>query len=159
MCDHVFVENDVVVGDRVTVKSGVQLWDGIRVADDVFIGPNATFTNDRFPRSKVYPERFPVTTIAAASTMPVNIGSSAAPSGVRRCRVLRERAASSTRPPSCAAAVSRSKSRSSSRRPGSTNPRRPDFWKHWTERVMRRPVVSLAAGAAFLARRRPQMRR
>lgn len=52
ICAHVFIENDVVLGDRVTVKSGVQLWDGLRVADDVFIGPNATFTNDRFPRSR-----------------------------------------------------------------------------------------------------------
>lgn len=54
ICDHVFVENDVVIGDRVTVKCGVQLWDGMRVADDVFIGPNATFSNDKFPRSKQY---------------------------------------------------------------------------------------------------------
>jgi len=52
ICDHVFIENDVVLGDRVTVKCGVQLWNGLRVADDVFIGPNATFTNDPFPRSK-----------------------------------------------------------------------------------------------------------
>ncbi len=52
ICDHVFIENDVIVGDRVTVKCGVQLWDGLRVGNDVFIGPNATFTNDRFPRSK-----------------------------------------------------------------------------------------------------------
>ncbi|HEY6943235.1 WxcM-like domain-containing protein [Dokdonella sp.] len=58
VCDHVFVENDVVVGDRVTIKCGVQLWDGVRVGNDVFIGPNATFTNDRFPRSKAYPEQF-----------------------------------------------------------------------------------------------------
>lgn len=56
ICSHCFIENDVVVGDRVTVKSGVQLWDGLRVGDDVFIGPNATFTNDRHPRSRVYPE-------------------------------------------------------------------------------------------------------
>jgi UDP-2-acetamido-3-amino-2,3-dideoxy-glucuronate N-acetyltransferase len=49
---HCFIENDVVVGDRVTVKCGVQLWDGMTVEDDVFIGPNATFTNDRRPRSK-----------------------------------------------------------------------------------------------------------
>lgn len=49
---HCFVENDVVVGDRVTVKCGVQLWDGITIENDVFIGPNATFTNDRHPRSK-----------------------------------------------------------------------------------------------------------
>src|SRR6188474_2402828 len=54
ICDHVFIENDVVVGDRVTIKCGVQLWDGLRVADDVFIGPNATFSNDKYPRSKQY---------------------------------------------------------------------------------------------------------
>jgi acetyltransferase-like isoleucine patch superfamily enzyme/dTDP-4-dehydrorhamnose 3,5-epimerase-like enzyme len=54
ICDHVFIENDVIVGDRVTVKSGVQLWDGLRVADDAFIGPNATFSNDKYPRSKHY---------------------------------------------------------------------------------------------------------
>ena len=53
ICDHVFIENDVVVGDRVTIKSGVQLWDGLRVAADVFIGPNATF-NDKYPKSKQY---------------------------------------------------------------------------------------------------------
>lgn len=54
VCDHVFIENDVRIGDRVTIKSGVQLWDGLRVADDVFIGPNASFSNDKFPRSKQY---------------------------------------------------------------------------------------------------------
>lgn len=63
VCDHVFIENDVVLGDRVTVKSGVQLWDGLRVEDDVFIGPNASFVNDPFPRSKVRPERFLTTTL------------------------------------------------------------------------------------------------
>jgi acetyltransferase-like isoleucine patch superfamily enzyme/dTDP-4-dehydrorhamnose 3,5-epimerase-like enzyme len=54
ICDHVFIENDVVLGDRVTVKCGVQLWDGLRIADDVFIGPNATFSNDKYPKSKHY---------------------------------------------------------------------------------------------------------
>ena len=54
ICDHVFVENDVTIGDRVTIKSGVQLWDGLRIADDVFVGPNVTFSNDKFPRSKQY---------------------------------------------------------------------------------------------------------
>ena len=52
ICEQVFVENDVVVGDRVTIKSGVQLWDGVSIESDVFIGPNVTFTNDKFPRSK-----------------------------------------------------------------------------------------------------------
>ena len=52
ICDHVFIENDVILGDRVTVKCGVQIWDGVRLEDDVMVGPNATFTNDIFPRSK-----------------------------------------------------------------------------------------------------------
>jgi UDP-2-acetamido-3-amino-2,3-dideoxy-glucuronate N-acetyltransferase len=55
---HCFVENDVVVGDRVTLKCGVYLWDGMRVEDDVFIGPNATFVNDRFPHSRQKPAKF-----------------------------------------------------------------------------------------------------
>jgi acetyltransferase-like isoleucine patch superfamily enzyme len=42
----------VIIGDRVTIKCGVQIWDGIRLEDDVMVGPNATFTNDLFPRSK-----------------------------------------------------------------------------------------------------------
>jgi serine acetyltransferase len=64
ICDGVFVENDVLVGDRVTVKSGVQLWDGVVLEDDVFVGPNATFTNDRFPRSRQWGE--PARTVVRA---------------------------------------------------------------------------------------------
>lgn len=55
---HCLVENDVVIGDRVTLKCGVFLWDGMTVEDDVFIGPNATFTNDKFPRSRQPPAQF-----------------------------------------------------------------------------------------------------
>lgn len=85
ICSHCFIENDVQVGDRVTVKSGVQLWDGLRVGNDVFIGPNASFANDRFPRSQQRPERFLVTLIgdgasigAGAAVLPgVTIGSKA----------------------------------------------------------------------------------
>lgn len=72
LCDHVFVENDVVVGDRVTVKSGVQLWDGVRLADDVFVGPNASFTNDRFPRSKRYPVALAGTVVEAGASIGAN---------------------------------------------------------------------------------------
>lgn len=61
--DGVFVENDVVIGDRVTLKCGVQIWDGIRLEDDVFVGPNATFTNDRFPRSKQRLDAYPQTVV------------------------------------------------------------------------------------------------
>jgi UDP-2-acetamido-3-amino-2,3-dideoxy-glucuronate N-acetyltransferase len=72
LCDHVFVENDVVLGDRVTVKSGVQLWDGLRLGDDVFIGPNATFTNDKFPRSRAYQAEVPLTCVADGASIGAN---------------------------------------------------------------------------------------
>jgi len=69
ICDHVFIENDVTMGDRVTVKSGVQLWDGLRVADDVFIGPNATFSNDKYPRSKQHDRPIEETHLGAGSSI------------------------------------------------------------------------------------------
>lgn len=85
ICSHCLIESDVVIGDRVTVKSGVQLWDGLRVGDDVFIGPNASFTNDRFPRSKQHPEKYLETVVeqgasigAGAVVLPgIRIGSNA----------------------------------------------------------------------------------
>lgn len=52
IASHCFIENDVVIGDRVTIKCGVQIWDGMRIEDDVFIGPNVTFCNDRYPKSR-----------------------------------------------------------------------------------------------------------
>jgi acetyltransferase-like isoleucine patch superfamily enzyme len=72
ICDQVFIENDVVVGDRVTVKCGVQLWDGLRVEDDVFIGPNATFTNDPFPRSRKRPPEFAETLVRRGASIGAN---------------------------------------------------------------------------------------
>jgi UDP-2-acetamido-3-amino-2,3-dideoxy-glucuronate N-acetyltransferase len=72
ICDGVFIENDVVVGDRVTIKNGVQLWDGIRIEDDVFIGPNATFTNDPFPRSRAYQTAIPETRVARGASIGAN---------------------------------------------------------------------------------------
>jgi acetyltransferase-like isoleucine patch superfamily enzyme/dTDP-4-dehydrorhamnose 3,5-epimerase-like enzyme len=72
ICDHVFVENDVQIGDRVTVKSGVQLWDGVRLRDDVFVGPNATFTNDPFPRSRAHRVDIPETVVERNASIGAN---------------------------------------------------------------------------------------
>lgn len=69
ICSHCFIENDVIIGNNVTIKCGVQIWDGIRVEDNVFIGPNVTFTNDRFPRSKQYPEVFENTIIRKGASL------------------------------------------------------------------------------------------
>jgi UDP-2-acetamido-3-amino-2,3-dideoxy-glucuronate N-acetyltransferase len=52
ICSHCFIENDVSIGDNVTIKNGVYLWNGITIEDNVQIGPNVTFTNDKYPRAK-----------------------------------------------------------------------------------------------------------
>ena len=72
ICDHTFIENDVKIGDRVTIKSGVQLWDGITLEDDTFVGPNATFTNDPFPRSKQHPDQYIRITICKGASIGAN---------------------------------------------------------------------------------------
>ena len=72
ICAHTLIEGDVIIGDNVTVKSGVYLWSGLRISDNVFIGPNATFTNDKYPRSKVYPNTFPKTYISESATIGAN---------------------------------------------------------------------------------------
>ena len=68
----VLIENDVIVGNNVTVKSGVQIWDGTRIEDNVFIGPNATLTNDLMPRSKKYPEKFAGITLKKGCSIGAN---------------------------------------------------------------------------------------
>lgn len=66
---HTFIENKVILGDYITVKSGVYLWDGLIVEDHVFIGPNATFANNRYPRSNVYPPSYPATRLGKNATI------------------------------------------------------------------------------------------
>jgi acetyltransferase-like isoleucine patch superfamily enzyme len=72
ICAHVLIESDVAIGNRVTIKSGVQLWDGTRIEDDVFIGPNATFTNDRAPRSRKTRRHLLVTRVQRCATIGAN---------------------------------------------------------------------------------------
>ena len=95
VCSHCFIENDVKIGNNVTIKCGVQLWDGLRVEDDVFIGANVSFTNDRYPRSKQYPARFEKTVVRQGAS--IGAGSVVVhdiPAGVlaagNPCRVIRQ---------------------------------------------------------------------
>ena len=69
ICDRAFIESGVVVGDRVTLKCGVQLCEGLTLEDDVFVGPNALFTNDPFPRSKRRPEKYPRILVRAGASI------------------------------------------------------------------------------------------
>lgn len=72
ICSHCLIENDVRIGDNVTIKSGVQVWDGITIEHNVFIGPNVTFTNDKSPRSKQYPDEFYKTVIKNNASIGAN---------------------------------------------------------------------------------------
>jgi acetyltransferase-like isoleucine patch superfamily enzyme len=72
ICDHTLIEGEVTIGDRVTLKSGVYLWDGLVVENDVFIGPAAAFTNDKRPRSKKYPQQYPQTRLARGCSIGAN---------------------------------------------------------------------------------------
>ena len=72
ICAHTLIENDVIIGNNVTIKSGVYVWDGITLEDNVFIGPSVTFTNDKKPRSKQYPEEFSQTTVEKGASIGAN---------------------------------------------------------------------------------------
>jgi acetyltransferase-like isoleucine patch superfamily enzyme len=81
LCDQTFFEKGVRVGNRVTIKCGVYLWEGAVLEDDVFVGPCVAFTNDLRPRSQKYPDMFLPTRLqegctvgANATLLPVTIG-------------------------------------------------------------------------------------
>ena len=69
---HTFIENDVVIGNNCTIKCGVYIWDGLRINDNVFIGPNVTFVNDKYPRSRQYPDKFQKTIINSGASIGAN---------------------------------------------------------------------------------------
>lgn len=48
----VYVDADVVIGDGCKVENFASLYRGLAVGDNVFIGPHACFTNDRYPRAR-----------------------------------------------------------------------------------------------------------
>lgn len=72
ICDGVFIENKVVIGHRVTIKCGVQVWDGVTLEDDVFVGPNATFSNDPYPRKGNDPSTFRPTLVRCGASIGAN---------------------------------------------------------------------------------------
>jgi acetyltransferase-like isoleucine patch superfamily enzyme len=72
ICDHTFVEGGVRIGNRVTLKCGVYLWDGLILEDDVFVGPCAAFTNDLRPRSRQHPAEYPTTRLQQGCSIGAN---------------------------------------------------------------------------------------
>ncbi|MWV72486.1 hypothetical protein DCO59_09075 [Helicobacter saguini] len=72
ICSHCFIENDVKIGNNVTIKCGVQIWDKISIEDNVFIGPNVTFCNDKYPKSKLHDVDFLKITIKKGASIGAN---------------------------------------------------------------------------------------
>ena len=70
--DHCFIESNVRIGDQVVVKNGVSVWSGVRLEDYVFVGPNAVFTNDLYPRAKVYHAKDMETHVYRGATIGAN---------------------------------------------------------------------------------------
>jgi len=71
VCDHAFIEGGARIGDRVTVKNAVLVFDGVTVEEDVFLGPNVVFTNDLRPRAhnKKGPEELLPTVVRRGATL------------------------------------------------------------------------------------------
>ena len=66
------IDNDIVIVDGLTINCGVQIWHGLALEDDVFIGPNLTFINDRFPRSKGFRKKFLRTIVRKGASLSAN---------------------------------------------------------------------------------------
>ncbi len=48
----VYIEEGVKIGKNVNIRPFTFIPEGVTIEDDVFIGPNVTFTNDKYPRSR-----------------------------------------------------------------------------------------------------------
>jgi UDP-2-acetamido-3-amino-2,3-dideoxy-glucuronate N-acetyltransferase len=70
--EHCFIESGARLGDRVTVKNGVAVWNGVVAEDDVFLGPNAVLTNDLRPRSKLYRDSVQPTVLKRGASVGAN---------------------------------------------------------------------------------------
>jgi UDP-2-acetamido-3-amino-2,3-dideoxy-glucuronate N-acetyltransferase len=46
-----YIDTQVRIGSGVKIQNGVSIYHGVTIEDDVFIGPNAVFTNDYYPRA------------------------------------------------------------------------------------------------------------
>lgn len=73
ICAHTLIEGKVIIGDRVTIKSGVYIWDNTIIENDVFIGPCAAFTNDKYPRSKEHNKKFESIYIKEGASIGANV--------------------------------------------------------------------------------------
>lgn len=70
--EHCYIESEVEIGNNVVVKNGVAIWNRVKIEDNVFLGPNMVFTNDLFPRSKVYRDEYIPTVVKRGASIGAN---------------------------------------------------------------------------------------
>ena len=68
----VYVDTGVEIGDRCKIQNHVSLYRGVVLEDDVFVGPSATFTNDRFPRADASSWQVVPTHVASGASIGAN---------------------------------------------------------------------------------------
>jgi acetyltransferase-like isoleucine patch superfamily enzyme len=49
---YVYIEEGVKIGNNCKIKPFVFIPTGVILEDDVFVGPNVTFTNDKYPKAR-----------------------------------------------------------------------------------------------------------
>ncbi|KPK28001.1 MAG: acetyltransferase [Desulfobacterales bacterium SG8_35_2] len=47
----VYIDHGVTIGDNCKIQNHVSIYHGVHIEDDVFVGPNVSFTNDKYPRA------------------------------------------------------------------------------------------------------------
>ncbi len=53
------IASNAHLGNGVKLESNIDVWDGISIEDNVFVGPSAVFTNDKTPRAEYPKKQFP----------------------------------------------------------------------------------------------------
>jgi acetyltransferase-like isoleucine patch superfamily enzyme len=68
----VYIDHDVHIGDFVKIQNGVSIYNGVTIEDEVFVGPNVTFTNDYYPRAQNSNWEITPTTIRRGASLGAN---------------------------------------------------------------------------------------
>ncbi len=46
-----YIDSNVKIGNNCKIQNSVSVYQGVTIEDDVFVGPNVCFTNDKVPRA------------------------------------------------------------------------------------------------------------
>lgn len=67
-----YIDAGVKIGKNCKIQNGVSIYKGVEIKDDVFVGPNACFTNDKVPRAFNAEWKITPTTIEKGASIGAN---------------------------------------------------------------------------------------